>query len=194
MVVAAFDFDGTITRRDTFNAFLAWWFGWPALTLTMARHGRLLAKYARGLASNHEIKEALFGPLVAGIEARVFEDRCRRFAGEAIPGLVRPAALECIRKHLDAGDRVIVVSASIEDWITPWCRAQGIAEVVATRVEVADGKLTGRFSTPACYGQEKVNRLRQILPTDCRLVAYGDSRGDRELLALAHQGFYRAFH
>ncbi len=54
----------------------------------------------------------------------------------------------------------------------------------------AHGRLTGRFSSRNCYGQEKVNRLLRVEPhrETYRLIAYGDSRGDREMLAFADEG------
>ena len=89
------------------------------------------------------------------------------------------------------GDKVYVISASITEWVSPWCFAQGITHVLCTDVEVTDSlKLTGRFRTKNCYGQEKVNRLLEI-ESDRHsywLIAYGDSKGDREMLSFADEG------
>ena len=101
--------------------------------------------------------------------------------------MVRPDVVEILRKHQAAGDQVIVISASLEDWVRPWCKAHGINCVLGTQAKKQNGKLTGRFCTPNCYGQEKVTRLLKITPNreNYLLYAYGDSRGDRELLQFA---------
>jgi phosphoserine phosphatase len=68
-------------------------------------------------------------------------------------------------------------------------------KVVGTQIEVKDGRLTGRFLTKNCYGQEKVNRLLSLYPhrQDYCLVAYGDSRGDKELLSFADESHFKPF-
>ena len=85
----------------------------------------------------------------------------------------------------------IVVSASVENWVKPFLPQ---AEVLATKVETADGRLTGRFLTPNCYGSEKVRRIREVL-TGARgqyhIIAYGDSRGDSEMLNYADEAYLR---
>ena len=66
-----------------------------------------------------------------------------------------------------------------------------MGSTIGTKVEVdLDGKLTGRFLTKNCYGPEKVNRLLEIEPDrkNYFLYAYGDSRGDKEMLECADRG------
>ena len=88
------------------------------------------------------------------------------------------------------GATVYVVSASIEEWVRPWCYRQGVKDVLCTKAEIgSDGRLTGQLKGPNCYGQEKVNRLLEVEPRrqSYTLHAYGDSRGDRELMAIAEK-------
>ena len=97
------------------------------------------------------------------------------------------------------------MSASIDNWVRPFFDQQGIVglEVIGTEVETHHGLLTGRFSTPNCYGEEKVRRISQALTitkgeakpvvvpfdrTHYYIVAYGDSRGDKQMLAFADEG------
>ena len=90
------------------------------------------------------------------------------------------------------GAEVVVVSASIDNWVKPFFSH---LIVLGTQVETADGRLTGRFLTDNCYGQEKVNRLRALYPNRSAyyLIAFGDSRGDKELLAYADEAYYKPF-
>jgi phosphatidylglycerophosphatase C len=84
-----------------------------------------------------------------------------------------------------------MISASLAVYLAPLGRQLGFDAVLATALEVgSDGRLTGRLEGANVRGQEKVDRLRQWLGVDtCELWAYGDSDGDRELLALADHGY-----
>ena len=87
---------------------------------------------------------------------------------------------------------MVIISASIDNWVQPFFPS---VKVLGTQVEVKDGCLTGRFLTKNCYGQEKVNRLLAVCPDreTYHLTAYGDSRGDKELLAFADVAHYKPF-
>ncbi len=120
-----------------------------------------------------------------------------RFAAQA-DSFIRRDTVTLLQRHIAAGDTLYIISASAEEWVRPVCEQfgmrseampNGIAKVMGTRLEVVDGKLTGRYASPNCYGQEKVNRLTEVEPnrTDYHLTAYGDSRGDREMFAYADE-------
>ena len=84
-----------------------------------------------------------------------------------------------------------MVSASIDEWVRPFCKTLGVKDVLCTEIEVnKNGIITGRFLNNNCYGQEKVNRLLQVEPEREAyfLYAYGDSRGDKEMLGFADKG------
>ena len=106
-----------------------------------------------------------------------------------------PAALEEIRRHQEEGNKIAIISASVPDWIRPWAQTVGIRLVEGTGLEVREQTLTGRFSTPNCKGGEKVRRLRRLYPDFASetLHVYGDSSGDKELLALADVPHYKPF-
>ena len=84
----------------------------------------------------------------------------------------------------------------IDNWVKPFAESLGINQVLGTQLELSGtGHLTGRFATANCYGEEKVKRLLQLYPdrTQYRLVVYGDSRGDKELLAFSDESYYKQF-
>lgn len=94
------------------------------------------------------------------------------------------------------GVEVVIVSASIENWVIPFGRFLGVTHILGTVVECdSDGKLTGHFVGNNCYGVEKVRRLKEIIPkrSDYYIIAYGDSHGDKELLDFADKGYYKYF-
>ena len=93
-------------------------------------------------------------------------------------------------------DRVVILSASIENWIRYWAEEVGADMVLATKIETnKNGLLTGKFLSKNCYGQEKVNRLLEMFPNrnDYKIIAYGDSRGDKELIEISDKGYYNKF-
>ncbi len=114
----------------------------------------------------------------------------RHFADVAA-SMLNPQTINTLRRHQAEGHTVCVVTASIDEWVRPVCERLGVGMVIATRIEVApDGRLTGRFLSRNCHGPEKVTRLFEVFPhrRAYKLYAYGNSRGDADLLALADEG------
>jgi HAD superfamily phosphoserine phosphatase-like hydrolase len=102
--------------------------------------------------------------------------------------------MEKIHWHQKEGHRIVIVSASMKCWLDAWCKNNHI-ELISTKLEVIDGKLSGKFATKNCHGIEKANRIREMfdLGNYDHIYAYGDSSGDREMLALADESFYKPF-
>lgn len=193
-VVAAFDFDGTLTRRDTFMAFLLHTAG----PLQFSRHLTALlptlAAYGAGLLRNDVAKERVLTRFLTGMPLNQLQQQGEQFATRKLPRLLRPEAMARLDWHQTQGHRCLVVSASLELYLTPWAKQRGALDVIGSRLEVAeDGSVTGKLQGANCHGEEKVRRLQQLLgPRDTyTLYAYGDSPGDRPLLAYADRGFYR---
>jgi phosphatidylglycerophosphatase C len=192
--VAVFDFDGTITRGDSTTAFCRAEFPGRLLP-AVVRAAPWLAGYALHLVGRQRTKEALLMTLLGGREEPEVRRRAADWATRRLPGMVRPGALERLRWHQSRGHRVLLASASLELLLEPWALTTGVDDVLATRLEMVEGRLTGRLAGLNCYGPEKVARLRTLLGdlAGVELYAYGDSRGDRELLAAAQHAFYRPF-
>jgi HAD superfamily hydrolase (TIGR01490 family) len=195
MKIAIFDFDGTITSKDTFLRFVLFTKGKLHFFAGFALHLPLIIAYYAGFYPNWKLKEALFSFFYKGISSEQFDRWGDLFVSE-IRKITRPKALAAIDEHLSQGDEVIIVSASIENWVKPWAKAIGCRRVIATQVETDEnGFLTGKFSSPNCYGAEKVNRFKAAYPHRDSFVlwAYGDSRGDREMIQYADKGWYNKF-
>jgi phosphatidylglycerophosphatase C len=192
VTVAAFDFDGTLTTRDTIWPFLAAVAGPADLRRRLGRALPAIAALKLGLVSATATKERLFRLYLEARPLAEVQDAAARFAREQLPALVRHDALLRLRWHQRQGHHCFVVTASPELYVGPWAADAG-AEVVGSRLEVdARGLLTGRHDGPACDGPEKVARLRQALGgREVEIYAYGDSAGDRELLSIARHAYYR---
>ena len=192
--VAAFDFDGTLTRRDTIVPFLLAVAGRTRFARGLPRAMLPILARGAGRMDATQTKERLFGIYLRGRALEEVRTVALAFATERVPRMLRPEALARLRWHRRRGDRCFVVSASPDLYIAPWATAEGV-EAIASRLEMdADARLTGRHAGPACDGAEKCRRLRAALgPGAVEIHAYGDSEGDRELLAMARYAHWRSF-
>lgn len=191
--VAAFDFDGTITRGDTLLAFLGASLGWRPVAGALVAQCLAITRAVVGGRSRDAAKEALLRRLLAGRPLAPLEQAAETFADHLLAGRLRQDTLGRIAAHRAAGHELVVVSASPELWVAPVARRLDFTATLATRLEVgSDGCLTGGLVGRNCRGPEKVRRLREWLGDDEPIVvAYGDSAGDKEMLAFAGEGGLR---
>lgn len=194
MKLALFDFDGTITTHDSFRDFLIFVAGKWLFMLRMLFVSHWLIAYLAHLVSNQTAKQKVAAQFFAGMSRAQFNELASQFASRKLNQILRPAAMKKILWHLQQNHRVVVVSASFADYLRFWCEQHQL-ELISTELEEKDGHLTGFFATPNCYGPEKVRRIREkINLADYETIyAYGDSRGDREMLEIAHEKGYRVF-
>ena len=189
--IYAFDFDGTLTTKDTLLEFIRFAKGTLAFGLGFLRYTHLLVLMKLGVYPNWKAKQKVFAHFFKGMSIDDFDALCQEFAASS-KHLLRPKGIEAINKAQSEGSEVLIVSASIDNWVQPFFAN---VKVLGTQIEVVDGKLTGRFLTKNCYGQEKVNRILALYPNrqDYHLTAYGDSRGDKDLLAWADESYFKPF-
>lgn len=190
--IAAFDLDGTLTRRDCVTPFLRRAAG-ARLALVMARHPVLLVRALVG-RDRDSLKEIAVSAL-RGTPASELEPLAASFAREVRERWMRDDALGRLEWHQQQGDLTLIVSASFENYVRPLATLLGVDDVLSTRLEIdAEGRCTGRLDGPNCRGPEKARRLQAWLAQrgfeGAALWAYGDSAGDRELLAMAHQAVW----
>lgn len=179
----AFDFDGTLTTRDTLIEFIRYACGTARFLLGFLLYSPLLVLMKLRLYSNGKAKQKVFAHFFKGMTIDAFDTLCQDFASTH-RHLLRPEVVSQLELALSEGAEVLIVSASIDNWVQSFFPK---VKVLGTQIEVIDGRLTGRFLTPNCYGQEKVHRILALHPdrSAYHLTAYGDSRGDREMLAFA---------
>ncbi len=185
--LAAFDFDGTITRRDTLYPFLRALVGRRRLIAAALADLPRLGAAALGRGDRDEAKARLFERVLAGRDVghvrRVGLEHARRVVAVGI----RPEMRQRIAWHRDRGHEVAIVSASLDVYLDEIGRDLGVDHVICTTLEVRDGLLTGVMVGGNCRGDNKVNRLRAAFADldDRELWAYGDSAGDDAMLAIA---------
>ena len=192
MDLALFDFDGTITTRETMPGFMH-----AAVRPRRLRLGKLLLApavigYRLGVVPGTWIRAAICMFGCRGVPAAELERHGRAFARDVLPGLLRPEAMERIAWHRARGDRVVIVSGGLDVYLEPWAHGHGL-ELLCSSLERRNGVLTGHYLGPQCVGAEKVRRVMARCPVAGygRVHAYGDTPEDHAMLAMAHERHYR---
>lgn len=195
-VVAAFDFDGTITDRESLLPFLRSFCGTRSLFINGIKLLPYYALFLLGHLSRQRIKEHVISVFLAGIDSQTLKEQGRLYAAKNLKHYIRPKAIERLRWHQKRGDLCILISASLDFYLKPWAEHYQFDDLICSQLEISkEGIVTGRLQGTNCWGEEKVRRLiEQVGPkAQYYLYAYGDSRGDRELLELADEPFFRPF-
>lgn len=146
--------------------------------------------YLLKLVPNHRSKEIVLSHFFNGWQSVRFKEIAEKYSETMLNKIIKKDALDKITWHQRQGHKIVVVSASMECWLQKWCTVNKV-ELIATRLEIKENKLTGRFATKNCYGPEKVQRIKTYLNLDDFnfIYAYGDSRGDKEMLELADNAY-----
>jgi phosphatidylglycerophosphatase C len=196
-VVAAFDFDGTLTWRDTLLPFLRRLLGGPTLLWVLFVCSPWLLAYLLRLISNHRAKAVLLHAALTGRKTADVARVAQAFVRDDMPLQWRPWGMQQLRQHQRAGHRCLLVTASTSPYMHLVGTSLGVDAVLCTEMEVADDRYTGRMATPNCHGEEKVRRLQAWLAAEYagqptpELHAYGDTKGDLPMLRLAQVAWYR---
>lgn len=192
--VAAFDFDVTITTRDTFVPFLERAFGRKRVRSLFLQLSPEALKVVLRLSSRDVFKERMIRSLFLGESVDRLREIGRLHATEIL-NLVRPAARRRIEWHKSRGDRLVMVSASLSLYLEPVAQVLGFDDLLCTRPSVNHRIFDGGLVGKNCRGPEKVQLLSGLLGNleKYDLFAYGDSVGDREMLEVANHAYFRAF-
>lgn len=192
--IVAFDFDGTLTVRDSFTGFLRKRAGRRRWALGLVRLAPATAAYARD-RDRGAIKAAAVKEFLEGVSRSDLEADAEAYAVRAWRKLMRPDALETWNDWGQQEAHRVIVTASPALTVAPFARRLGAEGLLGTDLTFdADDRLTGAFESPNCRGEEKVRRLRAAYGPALRLAAaYGDTSGDAEMLAIAERPGFRVF-
>ena len=192
--IAFFDFDGTITTRDTLLEIIKYQKGTARFYLGFILNAPFLLLFKLGIISNQSAKERMLTHFFGKMSLPVFQEKCDAFAQEVIPTLVRPKAMAEIEKLKSLNAEIVIVSASAENWISEWCKKNKL-QLAGTRLETNGVRLTGKIAGTNCHGKEKVRRIKERydLSQYQEIYCYGDTNGDKPMLGLATIQFYAPF-
>jgi phosphatidylglycerophosphatase C len=192
--IAFFDFDGTITTKDTLLEMIKYQRGSFKFYVGFLLNSPYLVAYKLKIISNQLAKEKVLRYFFRNMPVEQFQQQCDAFGKTVVPSLIRPKAVTEIQKLQAAGAEVVIVSASAENWIRNWCRSMQV-KLISTQLEVKKGNITGKIVGRNCHGQEKVRRITAgfDLASYHEIYCYGDTKGDKPMLQLATFAFYKPF-
>ena len=192
--IAFFDFDGTITSKDTMLEVIKYQKGKAGFYAGFFFNLPLMIALKLNVVSSQFAKEKMLAYFFRGMEEEEFQSACDLFSTCELAAMIRPAAITEIEKLKKAGFKIVVVSASAENWVKKWCRDAGV-ELISSRLEVKDGLITGKLRGLNCNGEEKAVRIQSAynLSEYDEIYCYGDTKGDQQMLALATKAFYKPF-
>jgi len=189
-----FDFDGTLTYKDTMFLFLKFYD--PAkFSVQFIKHIPLFILLKLKLADAEAVKKSLIASILKGQSRHQIEKKAQQFFDENYPGLFRENALDFInnidRDHTES----YIVSASLDIWVRPFAEQFNMT-LLATQAEFKDDIFTGNFVGKNCNKQEKVNRIKLQLGDRKfdKIIAFGDTSGDKAMFKFANEFHYRFFH
>ena len=198
VVIAAFDFDGTLTKRDTLMPFLARGLGWPRLMLALVVCSPWLAAFALCLVSNHVAKQKLLLVTLKNRTTTETDNWTNRWLAHDFSGQLQSWTMARLAEHQKAGHCCVMVSASPDIYLKRVSQQLGFDALLCTEMAVMSGQLTGLMKTPNCHGEQKVLRLKAWMAerygaaaAGAVVHAYGDTSGDKPMLRLAAYAFYR---
>ncbi|MEO5997206.1 MAG: HAD-IB family hydrolase [Chitinophagaceae bacterium] len=192
--IAFFDFDGTITTKDSLLEFIKFYKGALYFYLGFLLYSPYLLAYKLKLIPNYIAKQKVLRFFFNGEGIETFQKKCDEFSDLMLPNLLRPKALKEIQKLKAANAIIVIVSASAENWIKKWASENELL-LIGTRLIIADNKITGTINGKNCYGEEKVCRIEKEfdLTSFREIYCYGDSDGDKAMLQLATFPFFKPF-
>ena len=199
IVIAAFDFDGTLTKRDTLMPYLKRGLGWPRFLFALLKCSPWLAGFALRLVPNHVAKQKLLRVSLRGKTLAELDVWTTRWLAHDFTGQLQPWTMARLAWHKSQRHCCVMVSASPDIYLKRVASQLGFDALLCTELAEVDGRLTGDMKTPNCHGEQKVLRLKAWMAerygagSSAKIIyAYGDTSGDKPMLRLAAHAFYRS--
>jgi phosphatidylglycerophosphatase C len=189
-----FDFDGTITYKDTMFMYLKF-YDPTKFRLQFLKHVPLFVLLKLKLAETEKVKKSFIGSILKGQTQEKIEKKSQQFFEEHYPKIIRENALDFINNMDRENTQSLLVTASLDIWAKPFADAFQM-QLVSTKAEFKDGVFTGNFIGRNCNGKEKLIRIKAEIRDHKydKIIAFGDTSGDKSMLKWANEGHYQFFH
>jgi phosphatidylglycerophosphatase C len=194
-ILVLFDFDGTLTEKDTLDEFIRFFSKRRKIKYVKSvLHIPIWIFNKLGIISNQRARRELIKMYFRGVKTESINKIIEDFTYQRLPYLLNPKAMEKLQWHREQEHHIVVVSASPGMWIRTWTDEMQIM-LIATELEVHNATYTGKLATKNCSGAEKVRRIKAALRLHeyNYIYAYGDSKGDKQMLELADESFFKFF-
>ncbi|MCT6868324.1 HAD-IB family hydrolase [Apibacter sp.] len=187
-----FDFDGTITTKDTLFDFLQVSFPYSYKNVFI-KFIPLFILVRFKLLNAGKIKQQFISQFLKGKTYIEIEELAQQYFELRKNDLIRPKAWRYIKDLSNEANKYIV-TASLDIWVKPFAKYLGL-RLISTKAEFIEGIFTGKFVTPNCNCQQKVVRIvgEIQLARFLKIYAFGDSKGDKYMLELATNPHFRYF-
>lgn len=189
-----FDFDGTLTYRDTMFLYLKS-YDKKKFYRQFVKHTPLFILLKLGLIEAEKVKRSFISGVLKGEKKEKLELKAQKFFEEQYPQIIRKNALDFIENMDRENTESLIITASVDLWVKPFADKFQI-KLLATEAEFRNGIFTGNFATKNCNGREKVNRIKKEIENEKfdKIIAFGDTSGDKEMLAFADESHFKFFH
>lgn len=189
-----FDFDGTLTYKDTMFMYLKF-YDPTKFRLQFLKHVPLFVLLKLRLAETEKVKKSFIGSILKGQTQEKIEKKSRQFFEAHYPKVVRENALDFIKNIDHENTQSLLVTASLDIWAKPFADAFNM-KLLATQAEFKNGVFTGNFIGRNCNGNEKLARIQTEIRDKKydKIIAFGDTSGDKPMLKWANEGHYQFFH
>lgn len=194
MALALFDFDGTVTHKDSMLPFLKFCVPVHKYILNLIVLMPKVVLYYLGFIDSGRLKSAFLKRFFNNWTEDRLNISAETYYDLILKHDIRPFMAERIDWHINKGDDVYLVTASSGIWVQPFCKEKGIG-CISTEMEFENGRFTGKLTGKNCKGKEKTIRIKSELHLEKydRIYAYGDSKADKPMLELATDAFFRQF-
>lgn len=193
-ILSVFDFDGTLSVHDSFIPFLRFVLGNDVFALKLLSMTGPALNYLWRRLGRDELKARLIQRCLQGLSEQALQQQAHDYCEKVWPRLLRPKGLQEVARQRETAAHVTLCSASPEIMLAPFAQRLGIG-LIGTRLEVQQGRLTGQLIGRNCRREEKIARLEKAYGglDQYHLRAWGDSLGDKEMLARADEAFWKPF-
>lgn len=189
-----FDFDGTLTYKDTMFMYLKF-YDPIKFQIQFLKHVPLFVLLKLKLAETEKVKKSFIGSILKGQTKEKIEKKSKQFFEEHYPKIIRENALDFIQNIDRDNTQSLLVTASLDIWAKPFADAFKM-KLVSTKAEFQNGVFTGNFIGKNCNGKEKLVRIKAEIKDHKydKIIAFGDTSGDKPMLKWANEGHYQFFH
>lgn len=192
MILALFDFDGTITTRETMPDFIRYSVSRRRLLLGQIILAPLVIGYKFGFISGSLVRRVIVRFAYTGMSRENLSVLGKGFATGYLPKVLREEAMQRIMWHKRNGHKVVIVSGGLDPYLAPWCKKHGV-ELLCSSLEHRNGRLTGHYKGEQCVLAEKARRVCESYKLELfsAVYAYGDTQEDNDMLSIATNPYYR---
>ncbi|MGS0691522.1 HAD-IB family hydrolase [Shewanella sp. 30m-9] len=192
MKLVLFDFDGTLTQQDMFTKFILYSATPVRLVLGMVFMSPLYLLYKLGIIPARRLRPFVSFLAFAGRNKQQVEAIGQVYADKIIPSHIRLDAMQTLKQHQADGATIVLVSASLDLYLKPWCQMMNI-ELICSEMAYHEQRYTGYYSADDCSCHVKADKVsKQFDLSQYNIIyAYGDTKEDLAMLALADKAYMR---